>query len=250
MVPVTSVPHLYAIAYGGDCVGPQRCFFCAAPCGESHPTREYVRDTFTAVDAVARPGSRFVCAGCVLCLRESLDVPLCDGTVKPVTKAAHRMFSWLVTAERVVAASKAHLPWLRETCLAPPAPPWALSIAVSGQKQLLYLGVVNRDPGRCTVTLEGRRIAYHRVDLAAAMADCTRIAGICGRPAMESRPSLSHRFTLHESLGRHGVELADWWESSLGEPVFALASYLCPSKKEQHGSTDDQSAAAAGDDDR
>lgn len=159
---------------------------------------------------------------------------MCDGENKTVTKAARRMFTWLVTKEKVQAASKAHLAWIRATCLAPPSPPWGLSIAVSGQKQLLYLGVVNHDSGRNVVTLEGRRVAYSAPELQHAVDAATLVSGVCGRPAMEALPTWSHRFALHEEFGERGTDLAEWWAGSIGSPLFGLASFICPSKKEQN----------------
>jgi hypothetical protein len=249
---MSTLPELFARACGLACEGPHRCWYCGAPCGDQFPVAAYVRDTFTDADRVARPGSPYVCVGCTLCLREDCDVPLCTGQTRRVTKAAMRMHSWLVTADRVMAATKAtacdecrdgrrtcphedrqHLAWQRRTCLSPPAPPWALSIAVSGQKQVLYRGIVNESVDQHVVTLEGERVDYTSAQLQAALADATRIASLCGKPALADPPTWWHRIKLHEHHGDEGVRLADWWDASRGDPLFHLAVFLCPSRREQ-----------------
>jgi len=147
---MTSLPHLFALAHGVDPAmldGPESCLFCGAPCRPARPASSLLRDTFGAIGSLARPASRWACEGCALCMREDCEVPLCDGTRRRVGKAAMRMHSWAVTPTGATAYTKAHRAELAAVLLDPPtAGLWGASVADSGQKQLLYMGVVNQ-PG-------------------------------------------------------------------------------------------------------
>src|SRR5205085_9757964 len=101
-----------AAAHGLTCAGPHHCFYCGAPAGTEFSASEYVQDSFTHRNDVVRPGSAWVCKGCVLCLREDCEVTYPDGTQRRQIKAAMRGQSWVVTRQRAVAATKAHLAYL------------------------------------------------------------------------------------------------------------------------------------------
>lgn len=230
MIP-TSVPHLVAIAHGLDCVGPHRCFYCAAPCREDHPAAIYVKDSFTGRNEVAAPGSPWVCPGCVLALREDAEIVMIDGVRRRVTKGCMRAFSWVVMADRAVAASKAHLDRLRALCLDPPPPPWAIVLSDSGQKHLLYRGVVNHDPGSpFVVTLEAERIAYRPDDLADLLAVAGRYCAATGKPALSEPIAARAGMAV---LGRYpdlGESILDAWGRAWSTPIGRLAAWLCPAK--------------------
>lgn len=227
------MPELLARSQNTPMGSGSFCFYCGADCGQQFKRHTYVKDTFTATDQVARPGSEYVCPGCVIALEESATIQMADGTTKTVTKAARRMFSWLATPGQLIAASKAHRTWLRQICLSPPSPPWALSIAVSGQKQILFRGVVNHGDEPFVVTMEGERITYYVPELTAHLADAALIIAACGKPATEDLPTLGHRFALHEYHGAlEGFRLAEWWNTVAASPLFRLACFLSQSKTE------------------
>lgn len=199
MTPV-SVPHLFALASGLDCSGPERCLFCAAPCGRDHPSGDYLRDSFTGRDSLPCPGSEWVCPGCVLCLREDCTVAFLDGTSRRVPKGAMRCWSWLVTRTKALAGSKAHLDQWRDVCLSPPEPPFALVLSDSGQKHLLYRGRVCHSREHVTVTLEGEPISYEPEALAQRL-------GLRGRLSLPQLNLLFHGGALTEGGGREDTRL-------------------------------------------
>lgn len=228
---MTSVPHLFASAHGITCEGELRCFYCAAPADGSRPSAQYVLDSFTGRNGVPCPGSSAVCEGCILCLREDAVVPYHDGERRHVTKAATRMHSWVITETRAVGATKAHMGWLRERCLAPPPPPYAIVLTDSGQKHLLYRGVVCRSAEVATVTLEETRIDYRPADLAVRLQMCKRLVAATGKPALAEPPG---NRMLMAVVGRYpdGEELAATWQARWCEPLSRLAAWLSPGKEE------------------
>lgn len=233
----SSVPALYALAHGERCDGPLRCYYCGAPCDGTFPAGAYVKDSFTGRSEVANPGSPAVCRGCVLCLRESAEVPLIDGTRRAVTKAAVRSWSWVVTSSSAVAASKAHLDALRAACLDPPAPPFAIVLSDSGQKHLLYRGAVNRVGDPVTVTLETLRVTCRRAELHSRLALCGRLVAATGKPALSEPPDARLGMAV---VGRYrdGEALIEEWERAWQEPLSRLAAWLSPPKEvceREHG---------------
>lgn len=228
-----SVPSLVAKAFGLVCDGPDRCFFCGASCDGANPAKSYVKDSFNGRGEVVAPGSSAVCHGCVLCLREDATIDLIDGTTgRHVTKAAMRAFSWLVTTDRMVAASKAHLDHLRGVLLSPPDPPWALVLSDSGKRHLLYRGVVNHANRGWVVTLEGDRIAGDPASLDARLRLVGQLVAAWGKPALAEPITPSRAFRLFERYGETRAEaLIREWEPIAGDPLSRLAVWLSANKE-------------------
>jgi len=221
-----SVPHLFALSQGADCAGPHRCVYCAAPADESRPASTHLKGSFTGIDSLPCPGSPWVCAGCVLCLREEATVALIDGSSRHVTQCAMRAWSWVVTAASARAASKAHLAQLRALCLDPPAPPFALCLSDSGQKQLLYRGVVNHGRESVCATLEGERVRYAPPELAARLDLCGRLVAATGKPALAEPPSARFALAVMERYPGSGERLLLDWERLREDPLSRLAAWL------------------------
>jgi len=228
---ITTVPELMALAHGIACRGDHRCYYCGAPCDGSHGVAEHVKPSFTGRDGAFAPGSPGVCAGCVLCLRDEATILLINGESRHMTRIAMRGWSWVVTADRALAASKAHLAELRAVLLSPPDPPWAVVLSDSGQKQLLYRGCVNRGGDACEVTLETERIRYRLAALAGRIALCTRLVAATGKPALAA--PVDHRFaTAVMARYADGESMVAEWCRVASEPLSRLAAWLSPKKED------------------
>jgi hypothetical protein len=226
-----SVPALLAAAIGVPCAGDRPCFFCGAACDGGNPASDHVKDSFTGRQGVRAPGSDSVCSGCVLALREDAEVDQIDGARRRVVKGCMRAFSWVITADRALAASKAHLKQLREICLSPPAPPFALVLSDSGKTHQLYRGVVNRGGPVVSLTLEGERIDYRPADLADALALAGRVAAACGKPALDA-PDAGRAIRLFARYPDSADGILIDWQSRAGSPTWRLATWLSPGMKE------------------
>lgn len=229
-----TTPELFAISQGQFCHGPHRCFYCGVACGESFPTSDFVKDSFTGRNDVPCPGSLWICPGCVLCLRESCTLTMIDGTTREQTKAAMRGWSWVITEHKAVASGKQHLQQLRMACINGPDTigPWSVVLSDSGQKHLLYRGHVNASiETPWTVTLEGERVTYYRDDLLDRLNLCKKLIAATGKPALAE--PVNARFAL-SVLDRFpdGDALLTEWEHVREQPLSRLAAWLAPNKEE------------------
>ena len=220
--PITA-PQLFA---GIQPAGSRRCFYCGGQCGDEYTAREYVASSFTARDTVA--GGEFVCAGCVAALNELADITLLDGTCRTTQRV--RCYSWIITDGSSLAATKSHRSQLSSLCLNPPEPPYVICLSDSGQKHLLYRGVVAWSKDPATITLEGERITYKPADLAARLLLCRRVCAATGKPALleAMRPVLLMRLVEHHL----DESLPGEWLAVCKDPVTRLAAWLCPPKEE------------------
>lgn len=226
---ITSVPSLFAAHAGVTCCGPMPCFFCGAKCDGTNKSDDYVRDSFTSRNDVVSPGSTAVCDGCVLCMRENATIATISGGTRHVEKCAMRAFSWVITKEKALAASKANIEELRSICCDPPVPPFAIVISDSGQKHLLYRGVTCWSREDVTVTLEMETVSYKPPDLIKTINLCTKLIAATGKPAL-SEPATQRFAQAVSDYFDEWESLLDEWESIYGKPIARLGAWLSPGK--------------------
>jgi hypothetical protein len=229
MKSITSVPHLFAVATGADCTGPHRCFYCGAPCKDKHPASTYVKSSFTGRAGVVAPGSPWVCRGCVLCLRESTELTLVDGEKRDGQRV--RGYTWLLTRSRAVAMTKTHTAAIRNLCLSPPRPPYALVITDSGQTHQLYRGRVNHASDPVTVSLEAEPITYHPAALAELLPVAARVAAATGKPCLSQPLTPTSGMRVLERY-RDGEAIVDQWTRHGSTGIGRLAAWLTPRKED------------------
>jgi CRISPR type IV-associated protein Csf1 len=206
--------------------GAERCYFCGGACDTSNSVRDFVPDTFTARNAVAVPGSGFACDGCVWTQRiaETLTV---EGEMREHQKPWN--YSWIVTANSARALTKAHIPILRDACLNPPEPPFAIALASSGQRHILYLTPVNESRGSYVIGFEGERIPVSPASLSARIDLTSRLSAAIGKPRLPEPPAFS---VYRDSMARYrdGEAMADEWSRVWSEPLSRLAVFLTDRK--------------------
>ena len=217
---------LYALAHGAALApGTERCFYCGASCDRNIPLTAYLKDTFTDFGIVAAPESNWTCTGCVLALREKADdIPGRDGKPQKV-----RNYSWLVTANSAIAFTKADKADLRRACLDPPPPPFALAIAETGQKHVLFRTPVNVSSDPITVQLDAASITYRRADLAGRIDLAARLAPTIGVSRLLGALSTGAVLRLIDDRGDEALAWIDEWIRVQGEPLSRLAVFLTPS---------------------
>lgn len=218
-----TAPQLF---HGRDCGIGARCFFCGGDCDRSLPASKFVKDSFTGLDTVTL-GSH-VCAGCVASQDERATILLADGEIREGQKV--RGYSWVINRAGRIAATKSHRAFLLDMCLAPPGPPFVISISDSGQKHLLYRAVVCHDRNFVSVTLEGERIDYAVPMLVERLSLCKQIAAAIGKPALEEplTATLGMRVCDHY---QSDTELTAW-QAVANEPLSRLATWLTPKKED------------------
>lgn len=219
-------PELLALANGFHCLGAERCVYCGAAASVLYA----LPDSFTTRDTLRCPGSKFICRGCRLATEEVGIAVYPTNERYHFTKAFRRMCSWVVTENSAYAATKGHIEYLRSACLHPPAPPYMISLAVSGQKHVLYRSVVNHDNINIVVTLEGEPIQYRPHELKDRLALCGRLVSATGKPALAETPKPSFWIRVCERFAL-GESWCSEWEQVRNEPLTRLAAFLCPAKE-------------------
>lgn len=195
-----------------DCAGDLPCFYCGNLASE--PLK--LSSAFMGWTEVAHPKSRHICKGCVWALDQKREMVGRDKRQKT------QSYSWLITASDQVPLTKANKQELLSTMLTPPNPPWALAIAASGQKHLLYRTPVNREVGtRYVVQLELETIDYNPLELGDRYDLAKRVVAVIG-----------HKGAINPSINlalSGSVKLAEKWKRVLHEPLTRLALFVCPS---------------------
>jgi hypothetical protein len=167
---------------------------------------------------VAEPESEYCCDGCFISFDEKIAIA---GKDKPQKT---RSYSWLLTEGLQLPLTKADKKRILAILLDPPKEPWAMALAESGQKQLLYRTPVSVGGAPWQVRLENELVTYSPKSLMDRYGLALRVvAGVGHRGAAE--PNVNSAFAL-------GVELLESWQAVLGEPLTSLALFVCPSKEE------------------
>lgn len=224
-----TAPQLLAKANGIECEGKERCFWCGAPADEIYAPPS----GFVGWGEVVSPGSLFICAGCRIATDES------DRARRP------RMWSWLITAGGADGRTKGEIDTIQRWCLSPPKPPFAIVVAASGQKHLIYRAPVNHSRDLVTVQFELDRVTYRPVDLAERLVLAKRVCAASGKPALVEPPTA--RLVARIANYYEDFEpIVNEWFNVWAQPLSRLAAFLCPKKEEaQYEHPSDVSKPAA-----
>lgn len=210
-----TTPELLAIASSTPGItGAARCFWCGCKC---RPHSYQPPGTFNGWADVRCASSRDICAGCRIATDES------DTSQRP------RIYSYVITANSIVKTTKGDLSTLRNACLNPPPPPYAIALAVSGQKHLLYRTPVNRSRDIIAVQLELEAVTYRPAELAERIDIATRVVAATGKPALldPEEARVATALSAHYRDPEPGLRWLDLWS----QPLSRLAAFLCPNKE-------------------
>jgi hypothetical protein len=225
-VQVTVTATQLFAGYSPPADAKERCFYCAGRCDARHKSVDIVKSSFTALDTVTR--SDFVCDGCIDAFNERATVTLLDGEVR--TEQKTRLYSWIVYGGKRYAATKAHRAQIAKLCLNPPMPPYIISLADSGQRQLLYRARVCTGRLYATVSLEGESIAYRPEQLEQRLKLMKQVCAATGKPALLEPITAQTGMRVVEYFG--DAEILTAWSELQADPLTKLAAWLCPPKEE------------------
>lgn len=160
-----------------------------------------------------------ICRGCDWMLDEKRKI---DGKGKPQKT---RNYSWLVESNCQTPFTKANKREISKVLLDPPSPPWAFSLAESGQKHLLFRTPVNiQSKPPFAVQLETETIVYSPSQLRDRMDLARQVVAQVGHKG-------SDEITASFAIAA-GAELTEQWERVIGEPLTQLALFVTPSQKD------------------
>jgi CRISPR type IV-associated protein Csf1 len=213
--------------------GPHNCYYCGGWCSGYFDALEYVKDTFTNRDIVHFPGSKFVCHGCVDSMGSGADEMLMiDGTTKRRENdrgMQPRMYSWVLTIEKKLAGTKAHIEQFRDTIFDPPEPPFAIVLADSGQKQIIFRAPVALDRDVFPVMLEDDPILVIRDEFGEYLKKAMRLCAATGKPALRDNLGMSAAIAVDNYYG--DLSALEYWAEIQNEPMAKLAAWVCPNKE-------------------
>jgi CRISPR type IV-associated protein Csf1 len=209
---------LLAKAHGKAIAGKSPCFYCGNPAD----VPLVLSNSFNEWYACANPASETICAGCSISLNEKAVI---EGRDKPQKT---RNWSWLISDS--AAEPIGQIARLRDVCLSPPPPPWALAIAVSGQKHLIWRTTVNLDNSIVVVQMELERVVYRPQELRDRLALAMRICAASGKPCLTEDADTGLCMRLMDA-GLTEEEINDWFDRA-AEPINQLAAHICPPKDE------------------
>lgn len=209
--------QLFSLAQGKPVIaGPEQCALCGGSCDASIPVTSVLSDSFTDWQHVH---GDHLCASCLLTLRadERADQP--------------RLYSWVLTEKTARKLTKANLAELRATCLNPPAPPYCIVLAESGQRHLLYRAGVIHDSIVAGAYLEGEQIEYVPEALAVRLDLCGRIVAATAKSALDEFDATAMSISLSE-YWTDWTDIFERWCEVRDEPLSRLAGFLCENRVE------------------
>ena len=210
------------------------CFYCGNECGSEHSVSKNVKKTFTNHDIVTAPSSHYVCSGCVVSM--NMGYPLfnmIDGEqrIPKTTRAGQpRLYSWVMSEKEMLTASKTHIFLLREKILNPPAPPFAIVLADSGQKQIIFRCPIAYDTDFYPLQFEEETIVIDIAKLKKLLKIADMISAACGKIVLKSAPSQMMSMAVYKYYG--SVQLVEQWIDEYATGLGQLAAWLAKSKKE------------------
>ena len=226
-----TLPELFAAALGVPAKhGPYRCYFCGAACDDTHKAADWVKPTWTRHQYVASPASPAVCVGCTLAMCETASVHVV-GESAPRTGQKTRNYSWLVTPKQALAYTKGQTAELLAVCLDPPEPPYGIAISTTGQRHVIYCGLVNTRQGILAVSLDEEVIRTTPDALRERVEIAKKLCAASGKPALSAPVGFSVHRQCAEHFGHDGLSLAAEWSRIQFEPLSRLAAFLCPKKE-------------------
>jgi hypothetical protein len=161
-------------------------------------------------------------------------MPMLDGIIKQRENQrgmAPRMYSWVLTAEKRVAFTKAHVALAREILTTKiPEPPFAIIIADSGQKQLIFRAPVSLSVNVYPIMLEDEVVEVIPSLLSERLELAAQIVAATGKPALADMITARTYITYEKYHGN--TDALEAWEAVQWEPISRLAAWLSMSKEE------------------
>ena len=203
--------------------GGERCAYCGQPCGVSHLAD--IKKTWSDWPSLANPSGPYRCAGCEIAMDERRSI---KGKEKPQKV---RTYSWLVNADgEMEPATKGDMDRMRNWCLDPPSPPYAVSISTGGQKHFLYRSLACLSRRYRTVCLDGEPISYYAEGMESALLLADRISAATGKVCLAAPLDVTAAGRIFDYWS-DAEAIVDSWSLTQTSPLGRLVSFLAMPKK-------------------
>lgn len=209
-------------------LGNEHCFYCGTECAANPDlaVKIKVAKTFTNHDEVKCPSSQYICEGCAESLSSSIDLELLDGEKRE--KQWIRLYSWIITWDKRIAATKTHIPLLRDLVCNPPEPPFAIVLSDAGKKQLIFRAPVALDSTEYPVMLEESTIIVNRASFPKVLEIADYTASMVGKTGLLEPPSFGYYAAVAKYV--NGIDVYEKWLEIQNTPIARLAAWLAYGK--------------------
>lgn len=203
--------------------GSERCAYCGQPCGTSHAAD--IKKTWSDWPSLSNPEGRHRCRGCEIAMDERRSM---RGKEKPQKV---RTYSWLIKSDgEMQPATKGDMGLMRDWCLNPPVPPYAVSLSSGGQKHFLYRAVACLSKHHRTVFLDGEPISYYPQEMESALLLADRISAATGKVCLASPLEVGAAARIFDYWS-DAETIVGSWSVTQTTPLGRLVSFLAMPKK-------------------
>lgn len=204
-----------------------KCFYCGKNANDNFSVKDYVKKTFTNYDIVFNSGSKYICDDCVYFTSSKIDINMIDGEIRNSTG---RLFSWVITKNEKLAASKSHIGKLREIILNPPEPPFKIVLSDSGKKHLVFRCRWQLDRNNYYLQFEEESIFVNIECLKNRLYLADRISAVIGKVAIKRCYNIKYSIAIENYY--HDLSEYELWLKIMNEPLSRLAVWLAKNKED------------------
>lgn len=191
------------------------CWLCGGETdGQGVPVKKTIKPTFTDHPYARGQGSGSICEACAFCL----------------SHREMRNYSIVATEKKLLHPSRAEL---KEILLSPPAPPFVVCIAVSGQKWVHFKSEVNYDKQQFFVNFEEQRLSVIPEELKFYLEIIEALYLGFTKDEIKTGNYGSHRIRQFGIEKWHALEQQA--EKVRRTPLFGLALFIAQKKEEEKG---------------
>ena len=204
------------------------CFYCGNKCTNNYSIKNYLKTTFTNYDIVKSPDSDYICDECVWAFSSNQQIVLVDGEIKE--NQSPRNFSWIITKNKKIAATKRHIKELRDIILSPPEPPFKIIFSDSGQKHLLFRTIWAQSQDNYPIQFEEEQVVVNIAELQRRLIITDKLSAAIGKIAIKDCERMSYAIIVNNYYD----DLTDYesWLTIYKEPLSRIAAWLSKNKQE------------------
>jgi hypothetical protein len=203
------------------------CYYCGRKCSDINSKEKYVKKTFTNIDIVSCSNSNWVCDECVYFFNSDSKINMIDGEVRI---GSPRLYSWIITKNKKLAASKKHIKKLREIILNPPSPPFRIVLSDSGKKNLVFRSKIANSIDNYPLQFEEELLYVNIRDLKNRLYLTDRLSAVMGKIAVSDCGDVKYAILVNNYYN----DLTEYerWLCICKQPLSRLALWLAKNKED------------------
>lgn len=202
------------------------CYYCGKVCSDKYHIKDFVKKTFTNVDIVCYPGSKYICEECYYFFNSNSEIIMIDGEKRI---GPPRLYSWIITNDKKIAATKKHIKELRDIVLNPPELPFRIILSDSGKKNLVFRAKLARIKNNYPVQFEEEIVYVNIEELKNRLLLADKLSAAIGKIAILNCDEISYAITIYNYY--NNLNDYEKWLKIYRQPLSRLASWLAKNKE-------------------